>query len=124
MSNYNHAVLMGHLTTDPEKRVTSAGKPVTNFTVAVNGFRSVDGEEEVLYMPCAVFGKTAETAGKSLGKGDPVLVDGRLVQVRWEQEGQKRSRTELRVFRLRFLKGKGPGAEEEGESSLEREEAR
>ena len=109
MPSYNHTTLMGHLTADPEKRITSAGKPVTTFTVAVNGppSKDPDREDEVLFMPCVTFGKTAEAVGKYLSKGDPVLVDGRLHTDRWEQEGEKKSRTVLRVGLVQFLGKKG-----------------
>ncbi len=109
MPSYNHTTLMGHLTADPEKRITSAGKPVTTFTVAVNGPKSKDRENDVLFMPCVTFGNTAEASGKYLSKGDPVLVDGRLRLNRWEQGCEKKSRTELVVFLVQFLKAKGKG---------------
>ncbi|MHB8544744.1 MAG: single-stranded DNA-binding protein [Leptospirales bacterium] len=109
MANYNRTTLLGNLTADPEKRFTKDGAAVTNFTVAVNGppSKDPDREEEVLFMPCVTFGKTAEAAGKYLSKGDPVLVDGRLRTDRWESEGEKRIRTVLRVGLVQFLGRKG-----------------
>ncbi len=110
MPSYNHTILVGNLTDDPEVRVTTDGKPVSTFTVAVNRpapKEPENGEKEVLFMRCVVFGKTAETSGKYLKKGDPVLVTGRLRENRWEQGGQKRSRTELIVGAVQFLKSSG-----------------
>lgn len=109
MANYNRSILMGNLTADPEKRFTKDGHPVTSFTVAVNGTPSKDPdrEDEVLFMPCVTFGKTAETVGKYLSKGAPVLVDSRLRTDRWEQDGEKKSRTVLRVGLVQFLGKKG-----------------
>ena len=114
MPSYNHTILMGHLTRDPEKRMTTEGKPVVRFTVAVNRPRSKDheGEEEVLFMPCVSFGKTAEVAGEYLSKGDPVHLVGRLRENKWEKDGQKRSRIELVVGSVQLLKSRGNGANE------------
>ena len=79
MSNYNHTILVGNLTKDPEVRVTESGKKMTTFTVAVNSLvRKEQGGGEVLFMPCVAFDNLAEAAGKYLDKGDPVLVTGRL----------------------------------------------
>ena len=112
MPSYNHTILMGHLTRDPEERVTTEGKPVVRFTVAVNRPRLKDheGEEEVLFMPCVSFGKTAEVAGEYLSKGDPVHLAGRLRENKWEKDGQKRSRIELIVGSVQFLKSRENGA--------------
>ena len=117
MPSYNHTILMGHLTRDPEKRATTDGKPVVRFTVAVNRPRSKDheGEEEVLFMPCVSFGKTAEVAGEYLSKGDPVHLAGRLQENRWEKDGQKRSRIELIVGSVQFLKSRENGEKEKTE---------
>lgn len=123
MATYNRTILAGNLTADPEKRFTKEGSPVTAFTVAVNEPRQKeqDREEEVFFMPCVTFGKRAEVAGKYLSKGDPVLVDGRLRVNRWEQEGQKRSKTVLIVADLQFLKKKenGQGEMTDPECSME-----
>ena len=119
MANYNSTILMGNLTADPEKRFTKDGSAVTNFTVAVNGppSKDPDREDEVLFMPCVTFGKTAEAVGKYLSKGGPVLVDGRLRTDKWEQDGEKKSRTVLRVGLVQFLGRKGEtSGEPEGAS--------
>lgn len=114
MATYNRTTLLGNLTADPEKRFTKEGDPVTAFTVAVNEPRQKEQEreEEVLFMPCVTFGKRAEVAGKHLSKGDPVLVEGRLRTNRWEQDGQKRSKTVLIVGDVQFLGRKGSGQED------------
>ena len=119
MANYNRTILMGNLTADPEKRFTKDGSAVTNFTVAVKGppSKDPDREDEVLFMPCVTFGKAAEAVGKYLSKGDPVLVDGRLRTDKWEQDGEKKSRTVLRVGLVQFLGRKGEtSGEPEGAS--------
>lgn len=108
MSNYNHTILVGNLTKDPEVRVTETGKKVTTFTVAVNSpVRKEQGAGEVLFMPCVAFDSLAEAAGKYLEKGNPVLVTGRLRENKWDQDGQTRSRIVLIAGVVQFLKSSG-----------------
>jgi single-strand DNA-binding protein len=128
MPSHNHTILVGNLTADPEVRVTTAGKPVTTFTVAVNRPASKEqenGEKEVLFMPCVVFGKAAEASGKYLKKGDPVLVTGRLRENKWDQDGSTRSRIVLIAGGVQFLKANGKreeNVEEIQESGAETED--
>jgi single-strand DNA-binding protein len=51
-----------------------------------------------------VFGKQAEACNEHLKKGSAVLVQGRLVENKWEdQDGNKRSRIEVIANRVDFL---------------------
>ncbi len=112
MPSYNHATLAGFLTRDPVRRTTQEGNALTTFTVAVGRGK------EVLFMACAVFGKSAEASAKFLKKGDPVLVAGRLRENRWDQDGESRSRMELIAKDVQFLKSSGK-TEEESEDGEE-----
>jgi single-strand DNA-binding protein len=50
------------------------------------------------------WGKQAETCGRFLKKGAPVLVEGRLQYDAWQQaDGTKRSRLRVRADSVRFL---------------------
>ena len=67
-------------------------------------------KEEVCYIDVVAFGKQAENCGQYLGKGQGVIVDGRLQERRWETEdGVKRSKHEVVAQAVRFL-GRRPGA--------------
>ncbi|HXC61852.1 MAG TPA: single-stranded DNA-binding protein [Nitrospiria bacterium] len=106
MTSFNKVILMGNLTKDPEIRYTPSGTPVANFRLAVNN-RYKQGEEfkeEVCYIDIVVFGKQAENCGQYLGKGQGVIVDGRLQERRWETEdGVKRSKHEVVAQTVRFM---------------------
>lgn len=117
--SYNRTALMGNLTRDPELRHLPNGNAVANGSIAVNRkWKDEQGEEreEVSFFDVVAFGKTAEMLTKYLRKGDPVLVDGRLKQDRWEDKasGQQRSRVVVQVERLHFIGGKrrGDGTEQ------------
>ena len=77
---FNRIILIGNLTRDPEVRYTPGGTPVTTISIAVNSRykQGDDTKEEVLFINAVVFGKQAESCGKFLNKGNPVLVEGRL----------------------------------------------
>jgi single-strand DNA-binding protein len=49
-----------------------------------------------------VFGPSAEAAAKYLEKGQTVFVEGRFMTRSWEQDGQKKYRTEIVADRVQF----------------------
>lgn len=102
---YNKIILIGNLTKDPELRYTPKGTPVASFGIAVNRRykQSDEMKEETLFIDIVVFGKQAESVSQYLSKGNPVLVDGRLQERRWESDGQKRSKFEVVAQTVRFL---------------------
>ncbi|MCL4461371.1 MAG: single-stranded DNA-binding protein [Nitrospirae bacterium] len=105
MSNYNKVILMGNLTRDPEVRFTRDGSPVASFTLAINNRYKQENEtrEDVSYIDVVTFGKQADLVKNYLEKGSPVLIEGRLQQRRWEQEGQKRSKVEVVTQTITFV---------------------
>ena len=109
---FNKVILMGNLTRDPETRQTPNGQSVTNFSLAVNRtWRGQDGstQEQVSFIDCVAWGKTGEVIAQYMQKGRPILVDGRLDQRSWEQDGNKRSKVEVIVENFNFVGG-GDGA--------------
>ena len=98
----NTVTLVGNITDDPELRFTPSGRPVANFTVAVNRrFRNNDGQwEDRLdgFFRCSCWGDMAENAAESLTKGTRVVVTGRLSQRSWEDnDGNRRSAVDIQV---------------------------
>lgn len=116
---YNKVILIGNLTRDPELRYTPNGKAVSTVGLAVNSkFRSgEESKEETLFIDVVVWGKQAETVSQYLSKGRQVLVEGRLQERRWEQDGQQRRKTEVVAENVRFLGSKREGGGESGGSS-------
>jgi single-strand DNA-binding protein len=96
---------MGNLTRDPEVRFTRDGSPVASFTLAINNRYKQENEtrEDVSYIDVVTFGKQADLVKNYLEKGSPVLIEGRLQQRRWEQEGQKRSKVEVVTQTITFV---------------------
>lgn len=108
----NQVILMGNLTRDPELRTTPTGQSVCSFSLAVNrSWQGQDGQaqEAVDYFDVTAWGKLGELVNQYLAKGRKCLVQGRLSQRSWEQEGQKRSKVEVVASDVTFLDGGGQG---------------
>lgn len=102
MAAFQKVIILGNLTREPEMRHTNTGMAVCEFTVAVNGTR--DGDEPY-FGAVVVFGKTAEACSRYLGKGSPVLVEGKLKNDEWEDKktGQKRTKTRIVADNVQFI---------------------
>jgi len=106
----NQVILMGNLTRDPELRTTPSGQSVCSFSLAVNrSWQGQDGTQQdaVDYFDITAWGKLGELVNQYMAKGRKCLVQGRLSQRSWEQEGQKRSKVEVVANDVTFLDGGG-----------------
>ena len=108
MANLNKVMLMGNLTRDIEIKVLPQGnQSVGNFGIAMNRkFKSASGEEreEVTFVDCEAWGRTAEIMKQYLSKGRPVFIEGRLKLDQWEdKEGKKQSRLRVVVENFQFI---------------------
>ncbi len=95
--------VVGNLTADPELRFTPSGAAVASFTVASTP-RNFDRQAqewkdgETLFLRCSAWREAAENVAESLGKGNRIIVQGRLVQRSFEtREGEKRTVVEMQV---------------------------
>ncbi len=100
MSPGNTVTLVGNLTRDPELRFTPSGAANVQFGLAVNrrwqNRQTNEWEEAVSFFNVIAWREMAENVSASLGKGQRVIVTGRLEQRSWEtQDGEKRSVVEV-----------------------------
>jgi single-strand DNA-binding protein len=89
----NYITFIGNLTEDPELRFTQGGAPVASFRVASNRRftdRSGNQQEETTFLNVNAWRDLAENAAESLGKGDRVIVIGR-VRVRNYENREKQT---------------------------------
>ena len=107
MTDINKVFLVGRIVRDADLRFTNAGTPVAKFSIAVNKSRKNGDkwEDEVNYLDIVLWGKVAESLSKYLLKGKQIAVEGELRQNRWEQEGQHRSKVEIRASNIQLLGG-------------------
>ena len=115
MGFFNKVVLLGNCTRNPEVRyVPGRDLAVAKFGLAVN--KKHKDKEETMFIDIVAFGKLGEICGEYLTKGSPVLVQGRLSQNVWEQEGQKRSKHEVIAENIQMVGGKRDGKSADNES--------
>ena len=100
----NIAILMGRLTRDPELKYTSNGKAYTTFTLAVQKTK-----DEAEFIDCVAWEKTAENIAEYFGKGNRILIQGRLSVSSYEQNGEKRKFTRVQAFNFEFIDSKNSG---------------
>ncbi len=120
MADLSKVILFGRLTRDPELRYTTSGTAVTTLSLAVNRRikRGDNWEEEANFFDVVVFGRRAETSAEYLKKGSQALIEGELVQRRWETpEGQKRSKVEVLANNVQFVGRAQGGGSQQGNAS-------
>jgi single-strand DNA-binding protein len=110
----NKVFLMGNLTRDIELRHTTSNTAIAKMGLAVNRkFKTQTGEtrEEVTFVDCEAWGRTAEVMSQYLTKGRPVFIEGRLRLDQWEDknDGSKRSRLLVVVDSFQFVDSGGGG---------------
>jgi single-strand DNA-binding protein len=116
MSSFNKVFLMGNLTRDIELRhIPTTNTAVAKIGIAVNrSWRDANTnelKEEVTFVDCEAFGKTAETMSKYLAKGRPVFIEGRLKLDTWQDknDGSNKSKLKVIVENFRFIDSKPGG---------------
>jgi single-strand DNA-binding protein len=112
-ASYNHIVLVGRLTRDPEIRYVANGNAVTSFSIAVN--RRTKQGDEAMFVDIVAWDspgrKLAEICNTYLRKGMNVLVEGRLSIRSYEtKEGEKRKATEVVCSDMQMLDSKRDSA--------------
>lgn len=96
--DYNQVTLLGRLAGEPEIRMTTSGKKIASFTVAVS-----KNEEEASFIDCEAWEKTADNIEKLSKKGAQVLVSGSLRQDTWEDKETGKKRSKIKVIVYRFI---------------------
>lgn len=122
MPYLNQVLMIGNLTKDPESR-QAGSHTVASFSIALNKkSKGQDGQakEEVSYVDCEAWDKTANLVMQYLAKGRPVLVQGRLKQDRWQTpEGQNRSKMKVIADNIQFLGQRSEGQGEQSSASAD-----
>lgn len=101
----NRILLQGRLTKEPEIRLTSKNDKVAHFTLAVD--RDYN-REETDFINCVAFKATAAFIESYFGKGDMILLAGRLqMQTYTAKDGSNRTAAEVLIDNVWFCGGKG-----------------
>ena len=105
----NKVVLMGRLTRDPEVRYSQGDNmAIARFTLAVDRRFKQEGGATADFIPCVVFGKSAEFTEKYFRQGMRVCISGRIQTGSYtNQEGKKVYTTDVVVEEQEFAESKG-----------------
>ncbi len=86
--------ITGRLGADPEIRTLKDGRKVARFSIAVNdSYTNAFGAliKDVQWHPVVAWNGLAAQVQKNLGKGSPVVIEGRMVKRTFiNKEGEKR----------------------------------
>lgn len=121
----NRVVLVGRLVRDPEMKVTSTGKNVCDFSIAVTKrYKPSDGSPDADFFRCTCWEKSAEYVGNYLAKGRLVAVEGRLQSRKYQdKDGNNREIVEIVADNVQGLdrprddEGGGGGGASSGQGS-------
>ena len=98
----NNINIIGRLTKEPEIRHTQSGKTVASFSIACDRDRGDDTD----FFEVVAWQGTAEFIEKYFHKGSMVVINGRLQQRTWEQDGKRRSTVEILAEHVYFGESK------------------
>lgn len=106
--NLNQVNIAGTLTRDAEVKFTPKGKAVASFSLAINHvWRNEAGEkqEDVTFVDCEAWGRTAEIIGEHTSKGHTIYISGHLKLDQWDDKetGKKRSRLKVVADKFEFV---------------------
>jgi|ERR1700728_2066471 len=97
----NIVLLTGRIGKEPELKSLSSGKSVTSFSLAVDdGYKE---NKKTYWFQIEAWDKTAEAINRLSGKGKKILIEGRLSEDVWEQNGETKHRTKIVASRVEFL---------------------
>jgi single-strand DNA-binding protein len=85
-------------------KTTTNGVNVLSFTLAIN--KKVKEKDQVSYISCVSFNKTAEILNQYCDKGSLILVDGELQSRSYEKDNRTIYVTEVVVGRVLLLDNK------------------
>jgi len=117
VSNINHVVLTGRLTSNPDLHALPSGNSVCHLRIAVNARRrdpAGDWVEKPNFFDVIVFGAPGETVARYMRKGRAVAVDGRLDWREWETNDARRAQAVSIIARTVQFLGSPPNGDSNG----------
>jgi len=107
MKDINAITLTGRLGKDPDLRQINQTTAVATFTIAVGekwkDKQTGEMREETSWVQCEAMGPMANVIVENVGKGDAVLVFGKIKVQSWEKNGVKQYKTFVQVNQFRAL---------------------
>lgn len=104
----NRVVLQGRLVADVDLKTVGDDVKVATLRIAVDRDRkNKDGEREADFFNVTAWRHTAEFVAQYFGKGDPIIIDGRLQYRTWQaDDNSTRSTVDVVADTVYFAGGK------------------
>lgn len=97
----NKTIFQGRLVRDPELRHTQSGVEVASFTVVWS--EKCNENETKCFLDCTAWRETGIFINQYFGKGQEILVEGRLHTENWtDKDGNNRSSIKMTVYKAHF----------------------
>lgn len=107
MASLNKTEIIGNVGRETEMRFSKDGKPVTNFSVAVDEkYKTRDGEvrQDTEWFEVTTWGKLAEICNQYVNKGMLVYVSGKAHLHKWTKpDGGEATKLQLNAQSVLFL---------------------
>lgn len=114
----NTIQLIGRLGKDPEKKETSNQYTYARFSLPL--FHGFQKQDKTSWVTCEAWNKLGDLVLDKAKKGSLVYVEGELCMERWEEQGESKSRTYVRVKEYRLLESGKEKAEPEVKTEQEK----
>ena len=97
--NFNKAIIIGRLVSDPEVRSTPGGQTVCSFRMATNKVwtdKNGQKQQNAEYHNIVLWRRLGEIASQFLTKGSLAMIEGSIQTRSWQDSaGNKKYRTEI-----------------------------
>ena len=121
MAYLNKVMVIGNVGQEPKIFSFQNGKKKASFSVACSKrYRDTNDEQKELttWVNCTSFGALAEVIENYVSKGSQIFVEGELsVSTFTDQQGNKKSVTEVRVSNMQILVNRNAGGNNYNKSS-------
>lgn len=112
---FNHSIIIGRLTANPQMRIDQNGMNYVRVKVAVNE----PGSQRTEFIDCIFFNAIAELIVKNAVKGTQILISGKLKTKSITIENKVYTQTALVASKVRFIGKRLKPCQEEQEESAE-----
>jgi single-strand DNA-binding protein len=101
----NKVILVGNVGRDPEIKSLPSGTRLATFSLATTDRRSKDedGNPRTEWHNLVAWSKLADVVEQYVTKGKQLYIEGQIRTRSWEQDGQKRYRTEVHIQEMELL---------------------
>ena len=129
MISYNHVVVIGILTRDPDvKTVGKTAMKLARLSVCINEKRKTqDGKfiDNPVFVDVDAWARMADMCEKYLAKNSLVFVEGKLQMAQWEKDGVKHQKLKIRASNIKLLPkgGRFNGAKDGSKGSYSKKDS-